>query len=64
MKWLTLSQAGTQQVKILSEYFQLMTHSNDHNIMKPEESVHEGKKLFKCDICDYYCSQKCDMNTE
>ena len=31
--------------------------------MKTEESVHEGIKPFKCDICDYYCSQKSDMNT-
>ena len=25
-------------------------------------SVHEGKKPFKCDICDYNCSQKSVMN--
>ena len=25
-------------------------------------SVHEGKKPFKCDICDYRCSQKVNMN--
>ena len=24
-------------------------------------SVHEGKKLFKCEICDYTCSQKKEM---
>ena len=60
MKWLTLSQAGTQRVKILSECFLLMTHSN-HNSMKTEESVHEGKQPFKCNICDYCCSQKSDV---
>ena len=26
-------------------------------------SVHEGKKQFKCDICDYSCSRKGDMKT-
>ena len=26
-------------------------------------SVHEGKKPFKCDICDYSCSQKGHMKT-
>ena len=25
-------------------------------------SVHEEKKPFKCDICDYRCSQKSNMN--
>ena len=25
-------------------------------------SVHEGKKPFKCDFCDYSCSRKGDMN--
>ena len=25
------------------------------------ESVHEIKKPFKCDICEYRCSQKNDM---
>ena len=25
-------------------------------------SAHEGKNTFKCDICDYSCSQKNDMN--
>ena len=25
-------------------------------------SVHEEKKAFKCDICDYSCSQKSNMN--
>ena len=25
------------------------------------KSVHEGKKPFKCDICDYNFSQKGDM---
>ena len=26
-------------------------------------SVHEGKKPFKCDICDYRCSLKGSMKT-
>ena len=26
-------------------------------------SVHEGKKPFKCDICDYTCSLKQQMKT-
>ena len=26
------------------------------------ESVHEGKKKFKCQICDYSCHTKCNMN--
>ena len=24
--------------------------------------VHEGNKLFKCDICDYQCSQNSTLN--
>ena len=32
------------------------------NIKRHLASVHEGKKPFKCDICDYICSQKMDMN--
>ena len=61
MKWLNLSRAGTQRVKILSEYFLLMTHLN-HNSKKTEKSVHEGKKPFKCGICKYSSSQKQQMN--
>ena len=26
-------------------------------------SVHEGKKPFKCDNCDYSCSQKGNLKT-
>ena len=25
-------------------------------------SIYEGKKPFKCDFCDYSCSQKMDVN--
>ena len=25
--------------------------------------IHEGKKPFRCDICDYSCSQKSNMKT-
>ena len=30
---------------------------------KHVESVHEGKKPFKCDICDYSSSQKGHLKT-
>ena len=26
-------------------------------------SVHEGKKPFRCNICDYSCSQKSNMKS-
>ena len=28
---------------------------------KHVSSVHEGKKPFNCDICDFSCSQKSNM---
>ena len=35
------------------------TCSTKGNLKNHVESVHEARKLFKCDICDYYsCSQK------
>ena len=31
-------------------------------ILKQHIGVHEGKKQYKCGICDYCCSQKGTMN--
>ena len=31
------------------------------DLNKHVASVHKGKKPFKCDICDYSCSQKQQM---
>ena len=53
-----------------SEYFSsLPTHNNlnRHIVSDHEEkkkliaSVHEGKKPFKCEICDFRCNQKAKM---
>ena len=40
--------------------FYSYTQKSDMN--KHIAVVHEGRKPFKCDICDYSCSQKCDTH--
>ena len=32
-----------------------------HELIQHVSTTHEKKKPFKCDICDYICSQKSDM---
>ena len=32
-------------------------------ILAQHSAIHEGKKPFKCDICDYRCSRKGNMKT-
>ena len=39
------------------------TVANNTILAKHISAIHEGKKPFKCDICDYRSSQKGCMNT-
>ena len=39
------------------------TFSQNSNMKSHVASFHEGKKPFKCDICDHSFSQKRDLNT-
>ena len=40
-----------------------MKERSHSNVTFVTTAVHEGRKLFKCDICNYSSSQKCHINT-
>ena len=40
------------------------TSSEKSKLRKHTESVHEGKKPYKCSICDYTCSTKQTLNND
>ena len=39
------------------------SYTNETNLAIHIGAIHEGKKPFEFDICDYSCSQKIRMNT-
>ena len=48
----------------INNYFYIIfSYSTRQNLNKHINAIHEKIKPFKCDLCDYACSQKSSMNS-
>ena len=50
------------KVELSSNYEHSSYPFNKSDMNKHFESIHEGKKPFRCEICDYSCSQEGAMH--